>query len=252
MTKWFNNAKQTQAQIQTAQLNADKLKALDGAKNKIVVRSVSNNEISEAQNEFAKIGVSVKFKNPADVKRTIDGYQIRHTLKEHGDPKTEAARGNIAVTYDDIANYTKIIDNHDLKSYSVSANGTPAIRYGKQINGYFVVVEEVRNKHHSFSFYTMYKHKGTLTPESLMTAAEKQGARGRPSSVRPTTTALLGRRDNVAPTETIPQQTPKPQETLIAKVDQALKRGDYDTAVSNPDLVRAELKKLTDDELKNE
>jgi hypothetical protein len=210
VSKWLNGAKQARV-TQPATLDADKLKRIDGTKNKIVIRGVSENEISEAQSAFANMGISVKFKNPRDVKRTIDGNQIRHTLKQHGDPKIEAARGNIAITYNDVADYTRIIDNHDLKSFGVSANRLPAIRYGKQINGYYIVVEEVRNKSHNFAFHTMYKRKGKLTQESLMLSKEKQEARGLPSSLRPETTALLGRRDNANPLETIQPTAPKSQ-----------------------------------------
>jgi hypothetical protein len=116
---------------------------------------------------------------------------------------TEAAR-------DDIANYTKIIDNRDLKSFGKTASGVSAIRYGKQINGCAIIVEEARTGGGNIAFFDMYKHKGTLTKDSLKLMKDRtNGGKGKPPTLAP----AQSREGSAtpAPTETIAQTAPKSQ-----------------------------------------
>jgi len=55
-----------------------------------------------------------------------------------------------------------------MKKYGYNHSNKPVIAYGKQVNGYFVVVEEVRTGKSDLAFFTMRKTKGQLQEGALM------------------------------------------------------------------------------------
>ncbi len=138
-------------------------------------------KVSEA--EAKELNTKHNFKHPENITRTIDKSQIDHVLKNHGDPKKEAARGNVAVTKEDIANYIDIVRDHDLKVERTTSGGKPAIVYGKQVNGYHMIVEEVRTGKSDLAFFTMRKTNGKLSEDALMRSTEH------PKALRPKTTS---------------------------------------------------------------
>ncbi|MDR2153105.1 MAG: hypothetical protein LBO72_09810, partial [Helicobacteraceae bacterium] len=154
-------------------LDTEAVKRLSQGNDKIYISELNADETKEIVEAFKRqYGEDVAFKVP-QITRTINGDQIRHTLKNHGDPKTEAARGNIAVTLEDIAKYPEIVKDHTRKIYSHTKGGKPAIVYGKQEKGYTIIVEEIRTGRGDIAFFDMYKHKGTLTEDSLKLAKDK-------------------------------------------------------------------------------
>jgi hypothetical protein len=130
-------------------------------------------KVSKSEAEF--INKNYPMKHKGNITRKVDNYQIRHILKEHGDPVKESSRGNIAVTTDDIVNYLDVVKNADMVNYDGSTdNGKPAIVYGQQITkDYFVVVEEVRTGKSDLALFDIYKHKGTLSADDLKLQKDK-------------------------------------------------------------------------------
>jgi len=60
-----------------------------------------------------------------------------------------------------------------MKKYGYNHSNKPVIAYGKQVNGYFVVVEEVRTGKSDLAFFTMRKTKGQLQEGALILAKDK-------------------------------------------------------------------------------
>lgn len=117
-----------------------------------------------------KLGVvSERLKKDADTlglvdlsefEHCVDNYGIKHALKEHGDNKREALRGQIAITENDFRNIPEILKDYDNISASKTRNGRDAIVYSKKMNdGSIVYVEEIRTGKKRLSLQTMYKRK---------------------------------------------------------------------------------------------
>ena len=131
-------------------------------KQRLMVSKVSQAEAEELNKHF-------NFKGKRDLTREIDSHQIIHTLKQHGDENIEKSRGQIAVNMDDISNYMDIIKNYDFKN--IQDNGK--IVYAKQINGHHVVLEEVLEGQDKIRFFDMWKQKGELNKEVLLSHSQR-------------------------------------------------------------------------------
>ena len=109
------------------------------------------------QAEAEKLG----FKYPNDVRVTIDYSAINHTLNRHGAESALVKNsGQKAVDYNDIAEYRSIVKGADETLNSVDNMGTPVVVSYKQINGHFVVIEEIRKGQNELNFKTMFKQDG--------------------------------------------------------------------------------------------
>ncbi|TSA79181.1 hypothetical protein FNE76_08030, partial [Helicobacter mehlei] len=93
-----------------------------------------------------------------------------HTLKQHGDAIKEAKRGQIAVTLEDIAHYQEYLKNPDFKHIQEESG---RIVYAKQINGYAVVIEEALSGQDKLRFFDMWKLKGQLNKEVLLSHSQR-------------------------------------------------------------------------------
>lgn len=101
------------------------------------------------------------FKYPQDVRVTIDSSAINHTLNRHGAESNLAQKsGQEAVSYEDIARYREYAKNADETLESVDNMGLPVAVSYKQVNGHYIVVEELRKGQNELSFKTMFKEKG--------------------------------------------------------------------------------------------
>lgn len=110
---------------------------------------------------------TLSFKKDIPLTRVINNYDVKHIIKKHGNKKTEASHGQIAVTKDDIANYPDIVGNADYQIVTKSKNGVYKVISGKQVNGHYVVVEEISNKKNNLTLKTMWKKKGELKSDTL-------------------------------------------------------------------------------------
>lgn len=105
----------------------------------------------------------LKFKYPQDVRRTIGSDAIIHVMNRHGANSILVKKsGQRAVSLDDIAKWQEYADNADLRAISKDNSGQEVVVNGKQINGYYVVVEEIKKKKNELAFKTMYFEKGRL------------------------------------------------------------------------------------------
>ncbi|EPN3900843.1 hypothetical protein ACTZ64_001621, partial [Campylobacter upsaliensis] len=121
-------------------------------KNKAKV-AIDKLERSEAEN--------LGFKYSDDVRLTIDSEAIQHTLKRHGaESDLVKNSGQIPVKYKDIAEYRNIVKNADESLRARDNVGNDVIVSYRQINGYAVVVEQIRKKNNELSFKTMFKQNG--------------------------------------------------------------------------------------------
>ena len=100
----------------------------------------------------------------------IDNYGILHTLEQHGNPVSEAKRGQVAIEKED---FFKMLDVFLYPEEIVLVGKTshtqkPILQFVRQIEDKVYVVKEVRtitskkkNKLSRLVFHTMYKIKAT-------------------------------------------------------------------------------------------
>ncbi|MDZ7551586.1 DUF3519 domain-containing protein, partial [Helicobacter pylori] len=115
--------------------------------------------------KHAKVGIerldedeitAFNFTYPKNAKVIIDYQGIQHALNKHGinSPSVKFSK-QPPITYKDIANYRDIVKNAD---ETIKRNNR-IISY-KQVNGHFVVVEQINRNKSEFIFKTMFKEKG--------------------------------------------------------------------------------------------
>lgn len=145
-----NKAKLTQ-KIGKDNLTSDIIKQAEKENKRIIVDKLDS---QEAQ----KLG----FDEPEFVAQSVDANEIRHILNEHGVNSNNVIHSKKpAIDENDIANYTKYTDSANEKFYIESNSNERAKRVSfKQVNGYYVVVEEVHNGQGELSLKTMFKEKG--------------------------------------------------------------------------------------------
>ena len=98
----------------------------------------------------------------------IDNYGIIHTLEQHGNPLSEARRGQIAVEKEDFVRFIDVFLNPDAIKLAGTTKQTklPLIQFVKTIEDKMFVLKEVRTitslhkkKISRLVFHTMYKLK---------------------------------------------------------------------------------------------
>ncbi|GAA7869225.1 hypothetical protein HpBT032_14240 [Helicobacter pylori] len=115
--------------------------------------------------KHAKVGIerldedeitAFNFTYPKNAKAIIDYQGIQHALNKHGinSPSVKFSK-QPPITYKDIANYRDIVKNAD----ETIKHNNRIISY-KQVNGHFVVVEQINRNKSEFIFKTMFKEKG--------------------------------------------------------------------------------------------
>ncbi len=102
--------------------------------------------VEKIEPSFAK---DLQLKYPDDAKAVIDYQAINHILKEHK---------NLA--YEDIANYRELSKQANETLKLKDNQNRPAVASFNQINGFFVVVEQVSNAKNELMLKTMYKARG--------------------------------------------------------------------------------------------
>ena len=129
---------------------------------KILISKVQGAELEQLKSEF-------DFKGNYALAREIEAKNVKHALTRHGDEAVENARGQIAITKDDIADYEKYTQKPDLRV--VQDNNR--ILYAKQVNGYYVVIEEVLSGQNKLQFFDMWKGKGKINKEVLLSHSQR-------------------------------------------------------------------------------
>jgi len=114
--------------------------------------------------EIAKV---LKFRGDTPIKRVINRSDLIHVFKEHGDAKIEAARNQVAITMDDVANYPEIANSYDARIIIREKGGKGKVISAKQINGHYITIEEVSTRKNTLKLKTMYNTKGELKADTL-------------------------------------------------------------------------------------
>ncbi|GAA7907620.1 DUF3519 domain-containing protein [Helicobacter pylori] len=115
--------------------------------------------------KHAKVGIerldedeitAFNFTYPKNAKAIIDYQGIQHALNKHGinSPSVKFSK-QPPITYKDISNYRDIVKNAD----ETIKRDNRIISY-KQVNGHFVVVEQINRNKSEFMFKAMFKEKG--------------------------------------------------------------------------------------------
>ena len=173
---------QKAALTEGAAVNENGLKALteqektnlsSGKKNKVVstfeeaihfVRNALKNRASSEKAYLGKIPDAVAERIFKETGFDVSGFHfilpsdnIRHIIKNHGDVLMESARGQIAVTPEDIANLPKILSNPDriYLSTETDRRGRPVIVFEKVLNGNHITMQAVSNGTHSLQTDTL-------------------------------------------------------------------------------------------------
>ena len=102
------------------------------------------------------------FKFP-NVKRTIGASEMNHALKRHGKGSNLVEFSKQPpLTLEKMKKWTDYADKADFHTKGTDETGGEVIISGKQINGYYVVVESVRRKVNELGFKDMYFENGNL------------------------------------------------------------------------------------------
>ncbi len=133
---------------------------LNGDIVKYILESNKKAAIEKLNPQTAK---DLGFKYPDDVRRTLRADDVRHILKDHGKDSAPVKAGTQKeVTLDDIARFSEYADEAQMRAISTDKSGERVLVSGKQINGYYVIVEQVRLKNNELGLKTMFFEKGSL------------------------------------------------------------------------------------------
>ncbi|WP_240445167.1 DUF3519 domain-containing protein [Helicobacter pylori] len=102
--------------------------------------------VEKIEPSFAK---DLKLKYPDDARAVIDYQAINHILKEHKN-----------LSFEDIANYRELSKQANETLKLKDNQNRPVVASFNQINGFFVVVEQVSNAKNELMLKTMYKARG--------------------------------------------------------------------------------------------
>ena len=94
--------------------------------------------------------------------RIIDVYGVKHTFIQHGNPTTEAKRGQIAVTKEDFLLIPQIVLTENIIYSGKNKIGKDCLLYEAIINDIFYYVEEIREGRKELAMTTLYKRKPPL------------------------------------------------------------------------------------------
>lgn len=128
--------------------------ALQGKTNKnkkVLLRIVDENEAVLLK---AKTGLKL-----LDYRHVIDVYGINHTLKNHGDARKEAARGQIAVQWEDFEKIPEIINSENVIYSEKTNRGNDVLLYQAVIDDTYFYAVEVRSGRKELCIQSMYKRK---------------------------------------------------------------------------------------------
>lgn len=92
----------------------------------------------------------------------MNGNDVRHIMKDHGDPIAETARGQVPVTPDDIARIPEVISAPDRVTVSpeTDSKGRTALVFEKQIGDKYITIQGVSDGKHVLQTDTLYIRKG--------------------------------------------------------------------------------------------
>lgn len=174
-----------------------------GKRNKVVstfqeavsfIRNALQNKGNTDRAYLGKIPDSVARMVQEQIGVDISGYNailhsdnIRHIMKNHGDPMVEAARGQSPVTVEALAALPDVISSPD--SVTISPNqdsrGRKILVFQKNIGGTYITMQAVADGTHSLQTDTVYIRKGKPTDTEYYDASAYTGPAHNAQSVPP-------------------------------------------------------------------
>jgi len=99
----------------------------------------------------------------------LDASAIRHVRKAHGNEETEAARGQIAVTDEDLKNLPETLREAKQVIFALkNRRDQDQIAYLTTLSdGSTLVIEEVRTGKHDLALASVRKYPGTMSVEAI-------------------------------------------------------------------------------------
>ncbi|WP_104629761.1 hypothetical protein [Helicobacter bizzozeronii] len=123
----------------------------------LVVRGIDRNMGGDLTN--AQILEHLGLEPNKQLKFIAEGDVLKHAESRHGKDSIHAKRGQPSIETTDIANYPNMVNGADIIQIK-KHNNIRTLISGKQINGYFIVVETVGAKNGQLILKTMYKEGG--------------------------------------------------------------------------------------------
>ena len=125
----------------------------------------------------------------------LPGDSVQHIFKRHGDVLTEDARGQKAVTAEDIALIPQVIASPDNVSLSGESDalGRPVLLISKQIGDTYVTAQAVTDGRHALTTNSLWIKKGKNTtpiPDAGISAGPEGNAQGAPVRSSSTYTSI--------------------------------------------------------------
>ncbi len=161
-----------------------------------------------AQKVLADTGVDIR-----GMGAMMNGNDVRHIMKDHGDPMAEAARGQVPVTPDDIARIPEVISAPDRVTVSpeTDSKGRTALVFEKQIGDKYITIQGVSDGKHVLQTDTLYIRKG---------------------KTRSTQDTIAGIPENTAPVinarSELPQSSPNLDSNIAQKAENVKNGGNRD------------------------
>lgn len=97
------------------------------------------------------------------IKITMSGSAMSHALKQHGAESNAAIESKKpTIELSDFAMHDVIINHADKQVISTNKDAQKVLISGKQVNGYYIVVETISTKQNELKLKTIYKENGKL------------------------------------------------------------------------------------------
>ncbi|MGV1869711.1 PBECR3 domain-containing polyvalent protein [Agrobacterium rosae] len=129
-------------------------------------RTVEIAQVSDAVADLVQQEVGVDIHG---YRHTIDTSAIRHIIKNHSDEKSEAKRGMVAITDQDMLNIPELIASADqIVTGAKSRRGEDLIGYLKKLeDGTTLYIEEARRGRKALAAVSMRKYPATIDSSSI-------------------------------------------------------------------------------------
>ena len=104
----------------------------------------------------------------------MNGDDVRHIMKNHGDAATERSRGQIAITPNDIARIPEILASPDriYTSEEMDGKGRTAIIFEKQMGDYYITIQGISDGKQLLQTDTLYKRRTRTTRDTMLETQE--------------------------------------------------------------------------------
>ncbi len=184
-------------------------------------------------------------------KHIISDYDIRHMIKQHGNPIIEKNKGQIAITTKDIEKIPEVILNYDSIVTGNDNKQGKTIRYIKKFDDNKIYVVEVIPNANDKSLYikTMWKKPVTLT-NNQKTPSSTSETRGNSSSST-SDTSIQQNTENVKKDDTVEEEVKTNAERAEAWIEQEIVKieqsGNWDNSI--PVTKRSDIRKTIEDYL---